>query len=94
MIIVPTDILHIALTGAHEDISLLCLEMETDIDTEEKESKKHTKEKEKNKVSPNSLDIIFGSKQALLPSNKKKYSRIVKPKVLHLEVHTPPPERG
>jgi|GEM_PF-3146884 len=92
MIIVPTDILHIALSGAHGDITVLSLEMEKDIDQEEKESKEKSKEKEKNKISPETLADIFGSIQNQKYSSKKKYNRTIKPKVLHLEVHTPPPE--
>lgn len=94
MIAVPTDILHIALTGEHEEISFLTIEMEQDMDSEEKEGKEHSKEKEKNKISPQSINLKFGAKYALNRTSKKKYNRIIKPKVLHLEVHTPPPEQA
>lgn len=91
MILVPTDFIEMAMTGMeHHEVSM-SLEMELDSDAEEKDTKE--KSKEKNKIRPADLAIEYGWIKGMYKSNKRKFSRTIRPKVLHLEVYTPPPEQ-
>jgi len=92
MVLVPTDFMRLAMNSFHEGTSLMCLELEHDLDTEEEKSKEKSKEKNKFNSELQALKLL-GFNTAY-DSYSKRFNHLIRPSVLYLEIHTPPPEQS